>query len=85
LNKEHTTIAKACSLLSEDLDLVDLSEVLYKGKTSVEAISSLLCKDLTNACTKKAPPIPKVGGRELRNGGGLDQIRGTCDPPEDHP
>ncbi|GFR41907.1 hypothetical protein Agub_g2698, partial [Astrephomene gubernaculifera] len=55
---ECRTIARACEQISEDVDLTDLSAMLYKGKKRA-AVSNWMCYDATDACTKKPPPVPK--------------------------
>jgi hypothetical protein len=46
--------------VSDSLDLSDLSEALYSGK-SRSAITQLACYEMSNACRVKPPPVPKVG------------------------
>jgi hypothetical protein len=57
---ECMTIARACAQVSDELDLSDLSEALFKGKKR-SALSSEACHETTDVCTKKPPPVPKVG------------------------
>eukprot|EP00882_Tetradesmus_deserticola_P022308 GHRQ01024208.1.p1 GENE.GHRQ01024208.1~~GHRQ01024208.1.p1 ORF type:complete len:316 (+),score=128.64 GHRQ01024208.1:278-1225(+) len=57
-NTECATIARACSQVADSLDLSDLSEALYSGK-SRSAITQLACYQMSNACRVKPPPVPK--------------------------
>jgi hypothetical protein len=59
---ECMTVARACAQVSDELDLSDLSEALFKGHKR-SALSSEACHESTNVCRKKPPPVPKVGGR----------------------
>jgi hypothetical protein len=45
--------------VADALDLSDLSEALYSGK-SRSAITQLACYEMSNACRVKPPPVPKV-------------------------
>lgn len=38
----------------------DLAEYLYKRKPHLEDLINYLCKDLTESCAKKPPPVPKA-------------------------
>lgn len=38
----------------------DVAEYLFKNKPRIESLVSFLCKDLTGACSRKPPPVPKV-------------------------
>lgn len=58
-NSECATIARACSQISDDLDLSDLSEALFAGK-SRSALHQLVCYEQSNACSARTPPVPKV-------------------------
>jgi hypothetical protein len=44
---------------TENLDLSDFSEQLYKGKKRA-ALNQWACWDNSKACSKKAPPLPAV-------------------------
>uniref|UniRef100_A0A383WPZ6 Saposin B-type domain-containing protein n=1 Tax=Tetradesmus obliquus TaxID=3088 RepID=A0A383WPZ6_TETOB len=57
-NTECATIARACSQVTDSLDLSDLSEALYSGK-SRSALTQLACYEMSNACRVKPPPVPK--------------------------
>eukprot|EP00775_Hariotina_reticulata_P005009 gene5009-5250_t len=57
-NSECATIARACSQISDDLDLSDLSEALFAGK-SRSALVQLACYEQSNACSARTPPLPK--------------------------
>ena len=50
--------------MTEDLDLSDLSEALFAGK-SRSSITQLACYDMSDACKVKPPPVPKVKGLVL--------------------
>mmetsp|Transcript_9393 Transcript_9393/g.28231 ORF Transcript_9393/g.28231 Transcript_9393/m.28231 type:complete len:321 (-) Transcript_9393:1411-2373(-) len=54
---ECKTVAKAAQQVLGDLD-TDLGELLWKGESGRLAITNWLCKEATDACTKKAPPLP---------------------------
>ncbi|GLI59428.1 hypothetical protein VaNZ11_001311, partial [Volvox africanus] len=51
------TIARTCELIAEDLDLTDLSAMLYKGKKR-SAVTNWMCYDATDVCSSKPPPVP---------------------------
>eukprot|EP01026_Neomeris_dumetosa_P026829 TRINITY_DN2183_c0_g1_i1.p1 TRINITY_DN2183_c0_g1~~TRINITY_DN2183_c0_g1_i1.p1 ORF type:complete len:299 (-),score=34.13 TRINITY_DN2183_c0_g1_i1:226-1122(-) len=55
---ECRTIAKACEQLLEDFD-TDLAEALWKGDLNRAKITNYLCYDLTDACNKPIPKVPK--------------------------
>lgn len=38
----------------------DVAEYIYKSKPDLVSLVNHLCKDLTDACTKNPPPVPKV-------------------------
>lgn len=38
----------------------DVAEYIYKSKPDLVSLVNHLCKDLTDACSKKPPPVPKV-------------------------
>lgn len=61
---ECMTVARACAQVSDELDLSDLSEALFKGHKR-SALSSEACHESTDVCRKKPPPVPKVGVRAL--------------------
>jgi hypothetical protein len=56
-NSECATIARACSDVTESMDLSDLSEALFSGK-SRSSLTQTACYDMTDACTAKPPPVP---------------------------
>lgn len=56
---ECMTVARACAQVSDELDLSDLSEALFKGHKR-SALSSEACHESTEVCRKKPPPVPKV-------------------------
>jgi hypothetical protein len=41
----------------------DLAEALYKESTKRANLSKLLCYQLSDACKRKPPPVPKVSLR----------------------
>ncbi|GBF95667.1 hypothetical protein Rsub_08649 [Raphidocelis subcapitata] len=55
---ETSTLARACAAVSEELDLSDLSEALYLGKSRAQ-LTQLACYDMSGACKAKPPPLPK--------------------------
>ncbi|KAI8476629.1 MAG: hypothetical protein J3K34DRAFT_243017 [Monoraphidium minutum] len=55
---ETSTIARACAMVSDEVDLADLSEALFLGKTRAQ-LTQMACYDMTNACKKKPPPLPE--------------------------
>lgn len=38
----------------------DVAEFVYKNIPSVDRLMKFLCKDLSKACAKDPPPVPKV-------------------------
>ncbi|PNW84622.1 hypothetical protein CHLRE_03g151700v5 [Chlamydomonas reinhardtii] len=60
---ECRTIARACEMISDDVDLTDLSAMLFKGKKRA-AISNWMCHDASDACSKKAPALTKREGAD---------------------
>lgn len=57
-NSECKTIERACQEVIEYSD-TDLAEYIYTAKPDLDALVNFLCKDLTRACTKKPPSVPK--------------------------
>ncbi|OIW15730.1 hypothetical protein TanjilG_04265 [Lupinus angustifolius] len=57
-NSECKTIERACQEVMGYSD-TDVAEYLYKSKPDVDSLLNYLCKDLTKACSKKPPPVPK--------------------------
>lgn len=55
---ECRTIARACEEVQDNIDLTELSEALYHGKKSRSQLSNWVCYELSNACSKKPPPLP---------------------------
>lgn len=43
----------------------DVAEYIYKSKPDLVSLVNHLCKDLTDACTKTPPPLPKVSSYTL--------------------
>ncbi|XP_071742364.1 uncharacterized protein [Rutidosis leptorrhynchoides] len=58
---ECKTIERACQEVIGDYD-TDVAEYIYKKKPQLSSLVNFLCKDLTEACSTKPPPVPK--GRE---------------------
>jgi hypothetical protein len=58
-NTECATVARACAEVSDALDLSDLSEALFGGK-SRSKLTSEACYETTSVCRSKPPPVPKV-------------------------
>lgn len=54
---ECRTIARACEQIHEEVDLTDLSAMLYQGAKRA-AIFNWMCHDSTDVCAKKAPALP---------------------------
>lgn len=57
-NSECKTIERACQDVMDYSD-TDVAEYLYKIKSDLDSLKSFLCKDLTKACSKAPPPVPK--------------------------
>ncbi|CAI9100533.1 OLC1v1037657C3 [Oldenlandia corymbosa var. corymbosa] len=55
---ECKTIERACQEVMGYSD-TDVAEYLYKAKPDVDSLVKYLCKDLTGACSKKPPKVPK--------------------------
>ncbi|CAA3022201.1 nucleophosmin isoform X1 [Olea europaea subsp. europaea] len=55
---ECKTIERACQEVLGYSD-TDVAEYLYKNKPDLHSLVKFICKDLTKACSKKPPPIPK--------------------------
>ncbi|KAG2491405.1 hypothetical protein HYH03_010196 [Edaphochlamys debaryana] len=55
---ECRTIARACEQIAEDLDLTDLSAMLYKGKKRA-AISNWMCHESSDSCTVTTKHVHK--------------------------
>ncbi|KAI7735294.1 hypothetical protein M8C21_019231 [Ambrosia artemisiifolia] len=58
---ECKTIERACQEVIGYYD-TDVAEYIYKKKPTLNSLVNFLCKDLTEACSTKPPPVPK--GRE---------------------
>ncbi|KAK9060795.1 hypothetical protein SSX86_021501 [Deinandra increscens subsp. villosa] len=58
---ECKTIERACQEVIGYYD-TDVAEYIYKKKPTLGSLVNFLCKDTTNACSTKPPPVPK--GRE---------------------
>jgi hypothetical protein len=57
-NSECKTIEAACQKVIGYSD-TDVAEYMYKSKPDLVSLKNHLCKDLTDACTKNPPPVPK--------------------------
>ncbi|CAN0901387.1 hypothetical protein LINGRAHAP2_LOCUS21390 [Linum grandiflorum] len=57
-NAECKTIEKACQDVIGYSD-TDVAEYIYSSKPQLDKLTNYLCKDLSGACTKKPPPVPK--------------------------
>ncbi|KAJ8751080.1 hypothetical protein K2173_016261 [Erythroxylum novogranatense] len=57
-NSECKTIEKACQEIMGYSD-TDIAEFIYASKPDTESLVNYLCKDLTKACSKRPPPVPK--------------------------
>ncbi|XP_044480080.1 uncharacterized protein LOC123206875 [Mangifera indica] len=57
-NSECKTIEKACQEVMGYSD-TDVAEYVYTSKPDIESLVNFLCKDLTKACSRKPPPVPK--------------------------
>jgi hypothetical protein len=57
-NSKCKTIENACQKVIGYSD-TDVAEYIYKSKPDLVSLVNHLCKDLTDACSKKPPPVPK--------------------------
>ncbi|KAL3829968.1 hypothetical protein ACJIZ3_018770 [Penstemon smallii] len=57
-NSECKTIERACQEVLGYSD-TDAAEYLYKKKPKLSSLVNFICKDLTEACSSKPPPVPK--------------------------
>ncbi|XP_023531313.1 uncharacterized protein LOC111793593 [Cucurbita pepo subsp. pepo] len=57
-NSECKTIERACQEVMGYSD-TDVAEYLYSSKPNIESLINYLCKDLTQSCSTKPPPVPK--------------------------
>ncbi|XP_031093962.1 uncharacterized protein LOC115998519 [Ipomoea triloba] len=57
-NSECKTIEKACQEVMGFSD-TDVAEYLYTHKPKLDSLANFLCKDITNVCSRKPPPVPK--------------------------
>ncbi|KAL2930207.1 Elongation factor Ts, partial [Bienertia sinuspersici] len=57
-NSECKTIERACQEVVGFSD-TDIAEYLYARRPQLKSLVNYLCKDLTGACSKKPPPVPK--------------------------
>ncbi|CAN8326496.1 unnamed protein product [Cochlearia groenlandica] len=55
---ECKTIQAACQEVIGYSD-TDVAEYIYKSKPPLVSLVNHLCKDMTDACAKKPPPVPK--------------------------
>ncbi|GFP84557.1 hypothetical protein PHJA_000599600 [Phtheirospermum japonicum] len=63
-NSECKTIERACQEVLGYAD-TDVAEYLYKKKPQLDSLVNFICKDLTEACNVKPPPVHKV--QQLRH------------------
>jgi len=54
---ECKTMQRACEETMEDA-AVEVAEALYKGEMQRAALSSLVCRELSSACSRKTPKLP---------------------------
>ncbi|XP_010433086.1 PREDICTED: uncharacterized protein LOC104717242 [Camelina sativa] len=57
-NSKCKTIEAACQKVIGYAD-TDVAEYIYTSKPDLVSLKNHLCKDLTDACSKKPPPVPK--------------------------
>ncbi|KAJ4849359.1 hypothetical protein Tsubulata_044277 [Turnera subulata] len=57
-NTECKTIESACQEVMGYAD-TDVAEYIYMKKPQLDTLVNYFCKDLTDACAKKTPPVPK--------------------------
>ncbi|XP_015571636.2 uncharacterized protein LOC8265087 [Ricinus communis] len=57
-NSECKTVEKACEEVMGYAD-TDIAEYIFSSKPNIDSLVNYFCKDLTNACVKKPPPVPK--------------------------
>lgn len=57
-NSECKTIERACQEVMGYYD-TDVAEFLYKKKPQISQLVDYLCKELSEACSTKPPPVPK--------------------------
>ncbi|KAJ6435280.1 hypothetical protein OIU84_000464 [Salix udensis] len=58
-NSECKTIEQTCQQVMDYVD-TDIAEYIFTTKPQIDLLVKHLCKDLTNSCSKKPPPVPKV-------------------------
>ena len=59
---ECRTIARACEQIAEEVDLTDLSAMLFKGAKRA-TIFNWMCHESTDVCAKKTPALPAVSAQ----------------------
>ncbi|XP_023516412.1 uncharacterized protein LOC111780286 [Cucurbita pepo subsp. pepo] len=57
-NSECKTIERTCQEVMGYSD-TDVAEYLYSSKPNLDSLVNYLCKDLTESCSTKPPPVPK--------------------------
>ncbi|KNA07700.1 hypothetical protein SOVF_169500 [Spinacia oleracea] len=57
-NSKCKTIERACQEIVGFSD-TDIAEYIYARKPQLDSLVNYLCKDLTEACNKRPPPVPK--------------------------
>ncbi|XP_020961605.1 actin-depolymerizing factor 1-like isoform X2 [Arachis ipaensis] len=60
MNTSNVMASLATDLLVIRYSDTDVAEYLYNSKPDADSLYTYLCKDLTKACSTKAPPVPKV-------------------------
>ncbi|XP_022960850.1 uncharacterized protein LOC111461534 [Cucurbita moschata] len=57
-NSECKTIERTCQEVLGYSD-TDVAEYLYSSKPKIDSLVNYLCKDLTESCSTRPPPVPK--------------------------
>ncbi|CAH9143414.1 unnamed protein product [Cuscuta epithymum] len=57
-NSECKTVERACQEVMDYSD-TDVAEYLYKNNPELDSLLNFLCKDLSKACSRMPPPVPK--------------------------
>ncbi|XP_072079002.1 uncharacterized protein [Arachis hypogaea] len=60
MNTSNVMASLATDLLVIRYSDTDVAEYLYNSKPDADSLYTYLCKDLTKACSTKAPPVPKI-------------------------
>lgn len=59
LNVKYLLICLRAFQVMDYVD-TDIAEYIFTTKPQIDLLVKHLCKDLTNSCSKKPPPVPKV-------------------------